>query len=37
MVSEGSLAHSQEPATCAYPEPDEKWHVYFKWKIHFKK
>jgi hypothetical protein len=36
MVPESSLPHSQEPATSAYPEPDEKETRFLKWKIHFK-
>jgi hypothetical protein len=26
METEGSLPHSQEPATCPYPEPDQSSH-----------
>jgi len=37
MEPEGSLPHSQEPATCPYPETDQSSHAlpsYFL-KIHF--
>jgi len=26
METEGSLTHSQAPATCPYPEPDQSSH-----------
>jgi hypothetical protein len=35
MEPERSLPHSQEPATCAYPEPDRSRHVYDKETVQF--
>jgi hypothetical protein len=30
MEPEGSLPHSQEPATCPYPEPAQSSYIFFR-------
>jgi hypothetical protein len=35
MEAEGSLSHSQEPATCPYPEPYQSFYFFTHLKENF--